>query len=210
MEAFGAGRKDIGGSKFAKFQGDLNKTYRVGIIARDFDSPFKGSPTHYAKGAKQSFMCKSTKDRQAVCCSASYDGNNPKYKILAAIAVYQQNAEGEIVGVDVLPWLFNEQMYKKLDALNVDTPWSEWDLELTCTDKGFQSFNVAPKKGSIWQKNEKLKAICLEKHDQIMRNPKSFFPRDLSEAEIREILGLTPGGSAGASDLNLADLTGDN
>jgi hypothetical protein len=207
VQSFGAGNKNVKNNGFERYKGEKGKIERVGIVfdLEGGEDPFSGAETHYHEGSNTRFMCKSENDGDAVCCTASYKGNDPTWKIMAAIVVYQVT-DGKVTGGKVLPWVFNSKTYKLLERINSDFPWGKHDLELECTDTKYQSFTIVAKKESLWNSDEKFKETCLASASKVKKNVKSFLGRDLSLQEIRETLGLETSTDDASSGMDLGGL----
>lgn len=205
LQSFGVGNKEIKSNSFDRFKGKKGERYRVGVIIPPGEDPFLGAQRHYSEAGQTSFLCKSTKDHQEICCTHQYKGNEPAWKIVAAIVVYNID-EGKVKGGKVLPWVFNEKTYNLLSRIAEDDPLDERDLELECTDDKYQTFTIVSKKGSYWQQSEKFKATCLSEAASIRKKAKVFIGKDLSIAEIKEVLGISDFAGDTAAELDLSDL----
>lgn len=209
VEMFGTGREDIKSSKFKSYKGKGGQTDMIGIIFKEKDKMYCGAKTHYKD---RYFICKSTKEQKAVCCTSSYKNNTPKYRIGAVIIVYQigkdpETGKQKLLSYELVPWIFSETMYDRLNEIDSEFPLETHDLKLKCTNEDFQNMDVTPCKTSIWRNNEKLKAQILEKFESIMDEGKKNLGSNLNIEEIKELLGVeSPGSEDAAVDVSVGDV----
>lgn len=209
VEMFGADREDIQTNKFKSYKGKEGKTDTVGFVFVEKNKAYCGAHTHYKD---RYFLCKSTKENKAVCCTAHYDNNKPKYRIGGVIVKYElgkdpESGKQKLVGYEVLPWIFGPTMYNKLKEIDKEFPFDQHDVKLTCTNENFQNIDITPCKTSIWRKNEGLKEKILEQFPTVMEDARSNLGSDLNLEEIKELLGVeTPGSDDAAVDMDFGDV----
>lgn len=209
VEMFGADREDIQSNKFKSYKGKQDKTDTVGIVFTDKKAMYCGAPTHYKD---RYFLCKSTKENKAICCTANYERNNPKHRIGAVIVVYDIGKDPEtgnqkLRGYEVMPWIFGSQMYNKLKDLHSEFPLDQHDLKLKCVNEGFQNIDLTPCKTSIWRKNDKLKEQILAQFPAVMEDAKRNLGSNYNIEELKELLGVeTPGSEDAAVDVSFGDV----
>lgn len=209
MSATGFDNNEIKGTGIEKFKGKKNEVYVGGFVGLDPKALIHAKKVHSGKVGDSFFSCtcKTTdpSDPQD-CCTASWKGNEAKWKVGGALIIYTLNVEDELTNYKVLPWIFSDRQFSALKVINKDFPLHEHDLALTCTDDTFQNFTVSPKKSCLWRKlPEQHKAKVLAQAEQVMKKIPNLIARDLSLAEIRETLGLTSAADT-ASSLDLGDL----
>lgn len=209
VETFGTDREDINSSKFRSYKGKGGKTDLVGFVFPEKKNAFCGAKIHYKE---RYFLCKSTKEQKAVCCTTPYDGNTPKWRVGAVIVVYQlgkdpESGKQKLVNWEVMPWVFGETTYNKIKEIDSEFPIEQHDLKLKCTNEGFQNIDITPTKKSIWRSNENLKEKILAEFASNMEDAKKNLGSSLNIEEIKELLGTeTPGSEDAAVDVNIGDV----
>lgn len=207
LEEFGADRDDIGGSSFKKYKGKKGNTDRIGIIYHDPKKLFRGLKAHYKE---RYFACKSEKGKAPeICCTHSYEGNLAKYRIGAVIVVYDlvvKAGKTKLNGYEVMPWVFGEKMYDKLNSADKEFPLATHDIKLTCTNDEYQNIDIQSCKECIWV-NGDLKEKVLEEAQSYFDNMSRSLAATLSLSEVREQLGIDePGSEDAAADVDLEDV----
>lgn len=209
VEMFGTDREDIQSSKFKSYKGKGGQTDMIGFVFPEKPQAFCGAKIHYKD---RYFICKSTKEQKAICCTASYQNNTPKWRIGAVIVVYQigkdpDSGKQKLVSYEVMPWVFGESMYDKIKKLDSEWPLDQHDLKITCTNEDFQNIDITPCKTSIWRNNEKLKEQIMAQFAAIMEDAKKNLGSNLNVEEIKELLGVeTPGSEDAAVDVSVGDV----
>lgn len=209
VEMFGTEREDIQSTKFKSYKGKGGQTDMIGIVFSDRKAMYCGAKVHYKD---RYFLCKSTKESKAICCTASYQNNKPKWRVGAVIVIYtigKDPATGaqKLVSYEVMPWVFSETMYNKLKEIDSEFPLDQHDLKLKCTNEDFQNIDVTPCKTSIWRKSEKLKTAIMAEFEAIMDDAKGNLGSNLNIEDIKELLGVeTPGSEDAAVDVSVGDV----
>jgi len=207
MESFGFDNKDVKSTSFDKFKGEKGRTYTVSFAHDDPNKFFVGGKQHYSNRLQKGWACLSTATSQEVCCTHDYDGNEAKWRIGCILVVYRVD-DGVVKGIDkVLPWTFSAKQFELLKKIYKE--FGHVDLTLTCTNGEYQNFDVLPKKNCAWMGNDKLKEYVLANSKKMYERLPKMISTKMSEAEIRENLGLG-GGSASdsASGLDLSNIAG--
>ena len=189
-EQFGIGNKDIKTNNIESFKGEKGKTYVISIAWDTLESCFKGSKYHYSERLKKGWRCLSTESNNAICCTHSYDGNEPTQRIAAPIVIYKTDENNIVTGISkVSPWRFGASMYKKMERIFIK--YGHVDLSLTCTDDKYQNFDIMPEPGCVWKKDEKVSNFVMAKAREIMeKDIEKMLGKKMTEVEIREYLGL--------------------
>jgi hypothetical protein len=204
MEVFGTERDDIQGSKFQKYQGIEGQTDRVAIIPFEGKKYFKGAKTHFKD---RIFLCKSTPQKKEICCTHSYAGNNPEYRMAGVVVIYDlamKDGKPKLKGYQLLPWFFKATMYQKLVKADQEFPLDSHDIKLTCRNKEFQTIDVQSCKDCIWVSNPELKKKILEEAAPIFEQIPRGIGADLGITEIHEQLGIdNPGAEDAATNIDL-------
>lgn len=204
-EFFGADNEDVQGYSFKSWKAKGGEKYRVGFVYPDGkpDKMFAGVMVHF--GGRY-FICKSTKNKKAICCTHSYEGKKPRWRVGGVIVMYNM-VDKKPKGYKLYPWVFTDKMYDKLRTLNGEWKLSEHDVLLSCTNEDYQTIEAQSCKESIWQaKDELAKKIRAEAVD-IMDEVRDNLASDLSIEEIKEQLGIDDMGSGdAASDVELGDV----
>jgi len=206
--SFGADSEDVKSYKFNGFKAKEGEDYRIGIIYWD-DNPktmFRGVQAHYFD---KYFICKSTPDKRAICCTHSYDKNRPRWRVGCVIIIYIIEDE-KLKGYKLMPWMFSDSMFQKIRKANKGFPLSKHDVTLSLaanTKEEYQTIDIHSCPESFWQLKAELKEKVQEEAkplmDEIIRN----MPADLSIDEIKEVLGIESAGTADAAEnINLGDI----
>jgi hypothetical protein len=207
VESFGMERDDIRSTKFKSFKGKEGQTDRIGIIFTDPKSIYKGAMIHYKD---KYFVCKSTKTEKAICCTASYEKNKPKWRIGAVVIIYDiqvKDGKPKLMGYELLPWIFGEGMYNTLKETHKEFSLESHDIKLKCKNEEFQNMEVITCNDSIWRKNPELQKKVLAEFPTVLEDVKSNLGQDLSLEEIKELLGIeTQGSQDAASDVAVGDI----
>lgn len=209
IESFGTERDDIHGSKFQKYKGKEGNTDQVGIIPFPDGKFFKGAKCHFKD---RMFQCKSSGSKKEICCTHSYEGNRPMFRIAAVVIVYNlvpKDGKTMLKDYTILPWIFREKMYNTLAGADKEFPLAQHDLKLTCSDEKFQTISVLPCKSSIWSIKSDLKEKILKEAQSVFEDAIKNIAADLGINEIRDILGIDePGMTDAATDISLGDVMG--
>lgn len=132
----------------------------------------------------------------------------PKARIGTFLVKYATNRQGDLkepLGLEVHPWKFSETKYQDLARLHKRFPLTQNDFTITCTDKQFQKLSFMPAGDAIWQKNEKIRNMVLNKVKAL--EAKLDLARVVPEDELKEHYNeaVSPAASK-ASDINYDDL----
>jgi hypothetical protein len=207
IESFGTEREDIQGSKFQKYKGKAGQTDRVGILPFEPKKYFKGAKCHYKD---RIFLCKSTPAKKEICCTHSYEGNRPMYRIGGVIVIYDmvtKDGKMKLKGYQLLPWVFREKMYQKLVQADKEFPLDQHDIKLTCSNEEFQTIDIQSCRESIWSSNPELKKKVTEEAQALFEEVSRNIGSDLGVTEIREVLGIdAPGSDDAAADVDLGQV----
>jgi hypothetical protein len=208
IESFGTERDDIKSNKFKSYKGKEGETNRVGIIFTTKKEMYKGALIHYND---KYFVCKSEKGgTKQICCTASYKGNKPKWRIGAVVIVYHiQNKDGKdrLTGYELMPWVFGETMYNTLKEIDKESPLESHDLKLKCKNEDFQNMDIITCGNSIWRTNAELQKKVLAEFPALVEDVKSNLGQDLNLEEIKELLGVESAGSEdAAADIAMGDV----
>jgi len=202
---FGADNEDVKGYSFKSWKAKGGEKYRIGFIFPDGEAKkmFSGVPIHYKD---RYFVCKSTPEKKAICCTHHYDGNKPRWRVGGVIVLYEMS-ENKLRGYKLHPWVFTDKMYQKLKTANGEFPLSSHDLILSCTNEDYQTIEPQACKESFWQKKEELKAKILKEAAPIRDEVADNLASELSIEEIKELLGIDDAGSSDAAEnVDLGDV----
>lgn len=207
VESFGMDRDDIRSTKFKSYKGKEGQTDRIGIIFTSAKEMYKGALIHYKD---KYFVCKSTKENKAICCTASYEKNKPKWRIGAVIVLYDiqvKDGKFKLVGYELLPWVFGEGMYNTLKEIHKEFSLESHDLKLKCKNEEFQNMDVLTCNDSIWRKNPEVQKKIMAEYPSVIEDVKGNLGQDLSLEEIKELLGVeTQGSQDAATDVAVGDV----
>lgn len=210
VESFGMEREDIRSTKFKSYKGKEGQTDRIGIIFTDEKDMYKGAKIHYKD---KYFICRSTKTDKAICCTASYDKNKPKWRIGAVVILYDiqvKDGKPKLMGYELLPWVFGEGMYNTLKETHSEFSLGSHDIKLKCKNEEFQNMEIIACNDSIWKKNPELQKKVLAEYPTILEDVKGNLGQDLGIEEIRELLGMeAPGSQDAATDVAVGDVLAD-
>jgi hypothetical protein len=137
-------------------------------------------------------------------------GEKKDYAI-SVVLVYPTDREGEVdrdrlaKGWKVMPWRIGSDKFEVIRKINKGLledggSISRMDLNVSCTDTGFQKLTITPASQAIYLKNETLKKMVLAKAELLYSKLNPF--RELSTEQLREKLGMSPAIVAPGSDAN--------
>lgn len=203
--SFGADNEEVKSYKFNGFKAKAGEEYRVAFVYWD-DNPktmFRGVEAHFYD---RYFMCKSTKDKKAICCTHSYERNKPRWRVGCVIVLYVVEND-KLKGYKLTPWVFSDKMFEKIRKANKNFPLHKHDVTLDCTNEDYQTIEVHSCPESYWQMKSELKKKILEEAKPLMEDVIRNMPSDLSIEEIKEVLGIETAGSAdAAANIDLGDV----
>jgi|SRR6056297_1946197 len=208
VQAFGADNDEVRGYSFKSWKAKSGEKYRIGFVFFDENpkSMFLGVPVHYKD---RYFVCKSTPEKKAICCTHSYDGNKPRWRVGGVIVMYEMS-EKKLRSYKLKPWVFTDKMYQKLKTANEEFPLSRHDLILSCTNEDYQTIEPQPCKESFWQMKDALKNKILDEAKIIHQEVGDNLASDLSIEEVKELLGIDDAGSGDAAEnVELGDVLED-
>jgi hypothetical protein len=139
--------------------------------------------------------------------------------VISLLLIYPTDRDGEIDKEalarkwQIKPWRFSPDKYEVLRKINrglleSSTSLSGIDLHMSCSDTQFQKITITQAGPALYSKNEQFKRKILEKAVTFYKKMSPF--RELSVDEIREKLGLMPGGggtAAPGSDISGEDFS---
>jgi hypothetical protein len=205
---FGADNEEVKGYSFKSWKAKGGEKYRVGFVYPDGDSKkmFVGVPIHYAE---RYFICKSTPEKKAICCTHTYKGNKPRWRVGGVMVIYEMS-DKKLRGYKLVPWVFTDKMYQKIKTANEEFPLATHDLILSCTNEEFQTIEPQPCKESFWQMKEELKKKIITEAASIFSDIGDNLASDLPIEEIKELLGIDDAGSGDAAEnVELGDVLAD-
>ena len=213
VEDLSLDRDDVKPNLFKSHKFKAGEVVRAGLVFVDKAKIFKGAQVHYAD---RYFLCKSTKEQKAICCTASYKGNNTRWRIGSVLVIYEiQKIKGDdgkikekLVGYKVVPWVFSEKVYQMIKASDEQFPLEAHDILITCgQNEEFQNITVQACNACYWRSKEELKSKVLDEYDALVEGIAKNLGADFSLEEIREQIGIdTPGSEDAASDVKLDDV----
>jgi hypothetical protein len=123
----------------------------------------------------------------------------PKKYYTTVLLIYPTDRKGDIdrekvsTHWKVMPWRFGRGMYEKFWKLNeslgsLGQSLATQDLKLECKDAQFQNIDPNFCGAAIWQKNERFRALVLEKAIELY--PKLVPFREMTTDQLRAKLGL--------------------
>lgn len=142
----------------------------------------------------------------------------PKDYVCTVILWYPTDREGEVEkdrlvkGSRILPWRFSPDKWDVIRKINrglleSGSSISKIDLNVSCTDTGFQKITITQAGPAMYQRNDALKRLVLEK--AVALYPKLNPFREITTDELREKLGMPPvAGAAGSDYSSEGDITG--
>lgn len=211
VESFGTERDDIKGNRFQKLKMKTGDEIRCAVLFFDETGKkmFLGTKVH-VKPQQKTFLCKSTKEKKEICCTHSWEGNNPRYHIGCVAMIYNLGKESgslKLRDYELIPWIFWEKMYEKLVSADKEFSLTSHDLKLKCTNDEFQTIDIQSCKESIWTSNANLKKKVLADAKSIYEGISKNLGAELSISEIKELLGIEITGSEdAATDVDLGSV----
>lgn len=190
----------IAGAWVVKFKGVKNFNKRIGIL--DTKSIF-AMKTHYDEEIR-SFRCFGT-----LCC----EGSDPTVRYLAAIILYDTNAEGSVVSpkFDIQYIALSPTAYDSLAVTHKSTPLDTLDLVVICSDDQYQKNTFSVAGPAQWRVNEAFAKAVWEKYEATKKRiPRSFaktLGKTTAEAEAvwrRIKQGVVSDGSGNAPTFDMS------
>lgn len=211
IESFGTERDDIKGNRFQKLKMKTGDELRVGVLFFDEDGKkmFLGTKVH-VKPNQKTFLCRSTREKKEICCTHSWEGNNPRYHIGCVAIIYNLGKESgslKLRDYELIPWIFWEKMYQKLVSADKEFSLVNHDLKLKCTNDEYQTIDIQSCKESIWTSNANLKKKVLEQAKPIYEGISRNLGAELQISDIKDLLGIEITGSDDAAkDVDLGSV----
>ena len=175
---------------------------QVSLIFNNPSRLFMATKAHFYGSNK--FLCKSTSNRKAICCSSNYPGNKPVLRIATILYIAPISKLERFISPEpiVLPWVFGKTVYNRLKSLHDDLDLSKYDFliehegdiqknRFSCQYRispiASQPNTPAPFIESSWKNHPDLDQI-LGKVQTISENIKSYIALDLEEHRIRDTI----------------------
>lgn len=213
LESIGLNRDDIKPQTFKGHKFKQGKTIRCGIVFREGADPFKGARVHFKD---RYFICKSTKQEKAICCTQSYQGNVPRWRLGGVLVIYEiakvkDEATGKLkdklTGYEIVPWVFGEKVFQQMMTIDQEFSLKDHDINVTCDNEEYQNLIVNGCNSSYWRAKKELEEKILKEADDIFSRMEKSLASDLSLEEIRERLGIdAPGSEDAATNVQLDDV----
>lgn len=167
------------------FRPDMDCRYRTGLVFKNPDRPFIGTKVHWHN---KYFLCKSTKENKAICCTG---GKNPTVRCACVIAVYaNRHTMGNLPkSVDIMlhSFIFGKSGMAKLNEINNVSVLTQNDLIIVGTNNNYLRWEALPAKGSLWQTDESVKEDILSRAEFIFPSLPSYLGEDLTVQQIRQL-----------------------
>lgn len=164
---------------------------------------FKVADTHFHT---RGFICKG-----GVCCERL---GPPKKKIGTVIVVYPTDSKGNIDErrineIQVVPWVTNDITFAQLRDIHNEYSLNDHDIGVKLDgEETYQKVILQNKKECLFRKNPQLVKKLEAEGEKIFAN--LYLAKDLSEIEIRELLGLDTGApSAEDTSADYSSIIGD-
>lgn len=203
----GFDREDVKPQFFKSHKFKAGKTVRCGVVFRDEQKPFKATKVHFNQ---RYYVCKSTKEKPAICCTHTYKGNDPRWRLGAVLVIYEiskKDGKDKLTGYELVPWVFSDKMYQKLNTANKEFPLKEHDILVSCDNEEFQNLIIQSCNACFWRSKPELEKKIMEESDPLFEKVGSNLASDLSIEEIKELLGIdTAGSDDAATDVQLDDV----
>jgi len=171
---------------------------------------FLGAKTHVKEGMK-TFLCKSNKDNKEFCCTYSWAGNESKFHIGCVLVIYELgkvDGKTKLKGFKTIPWLFWDSMYQRLSTADEEFSLVDHDIKLKCTqDTPYVKIEIQSCKESLWSSSPDLKKKVIEQAKPMFESISKNLGAELSNTEIKELLGIEITGSDDAgTDVDLGSV----
>jgi hypothetical protein len=166
---------------------DSGITVRVGIVFQDPKHMFTASKVHYHN--RTFFLCKSTENQKALCCTAGNYGaekTRPYRRIICPIVIYGARQEIQ----EVRPWVFGNSAFRKLNEINQIRPLNTNDFFLQKSAQPMDPWDIQPCSGgvSLWQQDVITRDRVLGMAVPIFDHRQEYLGKDLSNFEMSQLL----------------------
>ena len=161
------------------------ETALIRILCDDSKNCLYRTKVHFFKG--RYILCKSTEFERAICCTRSYSGKGPMWRVGAIIAQYPHYPEtGENIEAKVRPWVFGSGVLRRLDEIHKNFPINKHNLLVSKLAEQFNSFNIMPIPISL--STEEVTPRMREIHDYLKGRIKSYLGFNYSVKAIETFL----------------------
>jgi hypothetical protein len=201
-----------------QFKGQKSSKARISFVGRFL---IRGN-THYFDKRKYICLTKDA-DSPAICCES---WGQPKQYFATLVFRYATDQLGEILVPEkcqgqLLAWILAETKYKELSGIHKQWPLldaglgqPQHDLVVTTTDDTFQKMSFVPTTVSHWKSKESWYKAITVRANNAKDKLSACLGQKLTEAELRQKLGLIVPQAAGSpglvmptpTDVNLTDL----
>lgn len=186
-DEIGFDNEDVGGDGVEKYKGRKDYTDRIGFV---FPKRVKKTMTHYKD---RYIMC-----HGGLCCEKL---GPPSYRLGTVLIHYGTDKKGNLekpFRYTIKTWAFSGKKYEDLRNLNSEWSLERYDIKVTCAEEGYQQLKYVPCSESLWQKDARLKAQIEKEAENALKN--IYLAADLSNEELRELLGVESAGPAESFD----------
>jgi hypothetical protein len=213
---FSFGENDSGiGEKTKRFKAEGGHTYRVsfgwwkktdenGLAIMDGAPQFTGAQVNYIPNA--GYIVNSGPEFTKLA------GEPARTRIGTVLVVWPTLKDGTIDktrlaagDVEVIPWIFSGDKYKRLNHIHKEFPFGQHDVTLSCTDTQFQKIDFSPCKDSLLAKmmgNDKAKGLVdsiFADVARIVEGIRGEVGREMTIEQVREKLAGGGGGGGGSA-----------
>jgi len=219
FQQFGFGSNDTNvGRKGARLKMDKGEVARISFLwwpgladgTPNLDSPtpgFVGAPRHYLKGV--GYFINQGPEYTTLA------GEPAKMRINTILVKWPMLKSGKLDAdeikagnFEVIYWVFDEGKYDEIKPIHAEWPLGQHDLQIKCSDAGFQKMSFSPCKDSVLRKlltkgaDSPLVKQIIEAGQGLLPGVNSEIGKTLSLDQIREKLaggsGTSTGGGGGS------------
>lgn len=205
-------------SAFERYKGVKGRTDRIAIISPTLLRAFR----YFHNASRTSFRAPEDQELLEKCREAM---GEPDQRFGMVIFHYATDDEGELTEPTkckgrVKIWSISENRYAELSELH--KKWilmseefadQQVDLQIKCTEERYQRMQFLPLPSAHWKKKESWFKALREKERRAQEKVKLALGRQLTNAEIMELLGVVPSTTTGstdfADDVDLSDVLED-
>lgn len=215
------GDKRVETSNFDRYKGRKGITDRIAIISSRLIRAY----SYFYEGGSKKVSFKAPTNPETLKFVKEQLGEPAQYFGLVLFH-YQTDDAGDIIEPEKLKgkvkvWRISETRYEELSALHKSWPLldggfdaKQVDLSIKCTEEQYQRMNFTPCPDAHWKKKQAWYDALKDKESKAMEKAKQALGRQMTDAEIMELLdGALPsqtGSTDNAGDIDLSDIVDDD
>lgn len=210
------GDKNVETSQFDRYKGAKDRKDRIAVISTKLVRAYR----YYHPASQRSFRAPTNAEMLKHCKEQL---GEPEQRFGMVLFHYNTDNQGNLVDEakcqgKVKIWVISEARYEELSNLHKKWPLldqgfaeKQVDLEITCKEEKFQRMEFVPCPSAHWKSKEAWYKALKDKEARAQEKVRMALGRQLTDAEIMELLGGmkvgTPtGGVQNAGEVDLSEV----